>query len=54
MSRDAYRQSLGEMWHLGVHSMQIFNPMHDGYEELSLIEVQDAVAAYDEMLGQQD
>lgn len=54
MSRARYRQSLSELWRLGVHSMQIFNPLHDGYEELALKEVQDAVAAYDMMLGDQN
>ncbi len=50
MSRSRYRDTLGELWEMNVHSMQVFNPMHDGYEELALIELQDAVAAYDEML----
>ncbi len=52
MSRERYRSSLADLWKLGVHSMQIFNPMHEGYEELALAEVQDAVAAYDESLSQ--
>lgn len=51
MSRKAYRQTLGEMWSMDVHSMQVFNPMHDGYEELALWELQDAVAAYDRRLA---
>lgn len=50
MSRSSYREALGELWELGVHSMQVFNPLHDNFEELALIELQDAVAAYDEML----
>lgn len=53
MSRESYRESLLELWRMGIHSLQIFNPMYDGYEELTLSELQDAVAAYDQMLGQQ-
>lgn len=51
MSRERYRDSLGELWELGVHGMQVFNPLHNGYEELALTELQDAVAAYDRMLA---
>jgi len=51
MSRSRYRESLGELWRLKIHTMQVFNPMYDGYEELAIIELQDAVAAFDEMLG---
>ena len=51
MSRPAYRSALAELWQLNVHTMQIFNPLHSGYEELSLIELQDAVAAFDQMLA---
>jgi hypothetical protein len=51
MSRGSYRESLHELWELRVHSVQIFNPMYEGYEELALSELQDAVAAYDRMLA---
>jgi hypothetical protein len=51
MSREAYREALGELWSMDVHTMQVFNPMHDGYEELALWELQDAVAAYDHRLA---
>lgn len=54
MSRESYRASLLELWDMGIHSLQIFNPMYEGYEELSLSEVQDAVAAYDRMLEKTD
>ena len=50
MSRAAYRAALSQIWKCNAASMQIFNPMHDGFEELALIELQDAVAAYDESL----
>lgn len=50
MSRDRYRESLGKIWSEGVATMQIFNPMHEGYEELALMELQDAVLAYDRKL----
>jgi carboxyl-terminal processing protease len=50
MSRPRYRMALQQLWKLEVHSMQIFNPMHEGYEELAIQEVQDAVAALEEML----
>ena len=52
MSRERYRLALVDLWKLGIHGMQIFNPMHEGYEELALAEVQDAVAAYDQSLSQ--
>lgn len=50
MSRSGYRNALCELWEMDVHSMQVFNPMHEKYEELALIELKDAVAAYDRML----
>jgi hypothetical protein len=53
MSRSRYRASLLELWEMGIHSLQIFNPMYEGYEELALSELQDAVAAYDLMLESQ-
>ena len=53
MSRERYRQSLANLWNHGVYSMQIFNPMHEGFEELALQELQDAVAAYDLSLAQE-
>jgi carboxyl-terminal processing protease len=53
MSRSRYRDALCELWELDVHSMQVFNPMHEKYEELALLELQDAVAAYDKMLRKQ-
>ncbi len=52
MSRSRYRQSLAELWKLGIETMQVFNPLHEGYEELAIMELQDAVAAFDEMLEQ--
>ena len=54
MSRSTYRDALRELWELDVHMMQVFNPMHDNYEELALTELQDAVLAYDEMLKQRN
>jgi hypothetical protein len=50
MSRTRYRTALANLWQYDVASMQIFNAMHDGYEELALTELQDAVLAYDESL----
>lgn len=52
MTRTRYRKTLEEVWENGVRTMQIFNPMREGYEELSLMEIQDAVAAFDAMLEQ--
>lgn len=52
MSRDRYRACLAEIWKTQVHTMQIFNAMHEGYEELALTELKDAVAAYDQMLAE--
>ena len=54
MSRSSYRDALRELWELDVHMMQVFNPMHENYEELALMELQDAVLAYDEMLQQRN
>ena len=51
---ERYRESLGKISEHGVATMQMFNPMHDGYEELAITEVQDAVAALDEMLSKQN
>lgn len=52
MSQERYLQTLAELWALDVYAMQVFNPMHKGYEELALTELQDAVAAFDKMLSQ--
>ncbi|MGI9474369.1 MAG: hypothetical protein ACR2NZ_22700 [Rubripirellula sp.] len=53
MSRPQYRECLAELWGEEIHTMQIFNAMHDGFEELAIEELQDAVAAYDQMLATQ-
>ncbi len=50
MTRERYREVLRHLWLRGVSSMQIFNPLRSGFENLVLAEVQDAVAVYDEML----
>ncbi|MGB7344040.1 MAG: hypothetical protein WBD20_07490 [Pirellulaceae bacterium] len=50
MTRERYRQALGEVWQEGIATMQVFNAMHDGYEELAIIELQDAVIAFEESL----
>lgn len=51
MSREAYREALRHMWLRGIDGMQLFNAWREGYEEIALFEVLDAVAVYDEMLG---
>lgn len=50
MSRERYREVLRHLWLRGISGMQVFNPIRPGYEEMSLYEVQDAVAVYDETL----
>ena len=51
MSRERYREVLRHLWLRGVAGMQIFSPRMKGYEDMALPEVEDAVAAYDEMLA---
>ena len=52
MIREAYRSTLVEFWREGITTMQVFNPMHAGYEEFALMELQDAVLALDEALAE--
>lgn len=54
MSRERYREVLRHLWLRGICGMQIFNPKRDGFEEIAVSEVQDAVAVYDEMLACKD
>lgn len=54
VTRERYREVLRHLWLRGTSSMQIFNPLRPGYEDLALAEVQDAVAVYDEMLQYRD
>ena len=51
MTRESYRMALSEIWKCDLASMQVFNAMHDGYEEYALLELQDAVQAYDDSLA---
>ena len=54
MSRERYREVLRHLWLRGISGMQIFQPKRDGYEEIAIAEVQDAVAIYDEILPYKD
>lgn len=51
MSRTAYREALRQLWLRGLDAMQVFNPQREGHPEMTLAEVQDAAAVYDEMLA---
>jgi len=51
MSRAAYREALRHLWLRGVDGMQVFNPVRKGFSRLAIEEVEDTVAAYDEMLA---
>ncbi len=51
LSRERYREILRHLWLRGVDGMQIFSPRMKGYEDMALPEVEDAVAAYDDMLA---
>jgi hypothetical protein len=51
MSRERYREVLRHLWLRGVAGMQIFSPRMKGYEDMAMPEVEDAVAAYDDMLA---
>jgi hypothetical protein len=51
MSRERYREVLRHLWLRGVAAMQVFSPRMKGYEDMALPEVEDAAAAYDEMLA---
>ena len=48
MSRPAYREALAELWRCELTTMQVFNAMHEGYEEYAVKELHDAVVAYDQ------
>ena len=50
MSRERYREVLRHLWLRGVDGMQVFNAVRKGFEDLSIEEVEDAVAVYDELL----
>lgn len=54
MSRERYREVLRHLWLRGVAGMQVFSPRQPGYEDMAFPEVEDAVAAYDEMLAFRD
>ena len=54
MSRPAYREALRHLWLRDIDGMQLFNPRTDGFEELWILELQDAVAVYDEILAHRD
>ena len=54
MTRGRYREVLRHLWLRGINGMQIFNPVHAGYETMAVDEVKDAAAIYDEMLGYRD
>ncbi len=54
MSREAYRESLRHMWMRGIDGMQVFNAYRKDYAEISLFELQDAVAVYDEILAHRE
>jgi hypothetical protein len=51
MTRERYREILRHLWLRGVEGMQVFSPRMKGFEDMALPEVEDAVAAYDEMLA---
>ena len=51
MTRESYRAALGQLWEQGIATMQVFNAMHQGYEELAVTELKDAVLAYDQSLA---
>jgi hypothetical protein len=54
MSRERYREVLRHLWLRGISGMQIFNSIVPGYEQMTLYEIKDAVAVYDEMLEYRD
>ena len=54
MSRERYREVLRHLWLRGVAAMQVFSPRQRGFEDMAVPEVEDAVAAYDEMLGHRE
>lgn len=50
MSRSMYREALRHLWLRDVDAMAVFNPERPGHAAYQVGEVQDAVAAYGEML----
>jgi carboxyl-terminal processing protease len=51
MTRKRYRETLGELWTKDIATMQVFNAMHEGFEEYAIFELQDAVQAFDNALS---
>ncbi|QDT11700.1 hypothetical protein [Planctomycetes bacterium K23_9] len=51
MTRERYRSALAELWRHDLTTMQVFNAMHDGYEQYAVTELQDAVLALDATLA---
>lgn len=51
MTRERYREILRHLWLRRVAAMQVFSPRQKGYEDMAMPEVEDAVAAYDDMLA---
>jgi len=54
MTRERYREVLRHLWLRGICDMEVFNPVHKGFESMAVYEVQDAVEVYDEMLAYRD
>jgi hypothetical protein len=54
MTRERYREVLRHFWFRGINGMQVFNSILPGFEEMAVLEVEDAVAIYDEALKFRD
>ena len=55
MSRERYREALRHLWLRGIDGMQVFNPVYASDKvDMAVVEVQDVVAVYDEMLAYRD
>ena len=51
LTRERYREILRHVWLRGADAMQVFNPRNPDHPVFMLLEVEDAVAVYDEMLA---
>lgn len=54
MSRGAYREALRHMWLSDIDGMQLFNAEWGGFEETWVLDLQDAVSVYDEILAHRE
>lgn len=50
LQRDDYRECLRQLWLCGLAGMQVFEPTYPNYGYMSILEIEDQLAVYKEML----